>query len=418
MSVDVLSPAPAPAAPEEDLDRDHVVREIWLVVRRELVSTMATRGFVLGTVVMVAALAAFVFVQAPTGSSGPTIVVAGESGASAAAEDDVQQAFSAAGLPAQVRVEDDAAAAATAVRSGEVDAAVVATADGGLQVVVLHTLDDAVEEPLRDVVRQRAVETVLTQNGLDPAAVDEEASVQALEVVQLEPLGAMASLRLSMGLIACILIYVSLILYGVGLAQSVVEEKSNRVVEILLSTIRPSQLLIGKVVGTGICGLVQLGLLAGCGLVGAAVSGSLRLPTSVLTTVGWAFVWYLLGFLLFATLIAAAASTVSRQGEVAAVFQPMVLFMGAPFLTGILLAGNDPEGALFEVLSMVPVFSPIMMPIRAGLGTVPLWQSLLALVLTGLTIAVVTLGAGRVYANSVLRSGGRIAFVEALGLRR
>lgn len=417
MSTDTL-PRVTPSAPEEDLDRGHTLHEIWLVIRRELVSTMATRGYVLGTIVMVAVLGVFVFVQAPAGAQGSTIEVVADADRAAVIQDELRDAFSASDVQVEVRSGADAAAATEAVRAGDLDAAVTTAPNGRLQAVVLNQLDAELDEALRDVVRERAIDTVLAENGLDPGAVDAAATAQALEVIELEPLSAEASLRLSMGLIACILIYLSLLLYGVGLAQSVVEEKSSRVVEILLSTIRPWQLLIGKVVGAGISGLVQLGLLAGFGLVGAAVSGSLQLPASVLTTVAWAFVWYVLGFLLFATLIAAAASTVSRQEEVSAVFQPMVLFMGAPFLTGILLAGNDPEGTPFEVLSMVPVFSPIMMPIRVGLGTVPLWQSLLALVLTGLTIAVVALGAGRVYANSVLRSGGRVRLAAALGRNR
>lgn len=398
-------------------ERERPLHEVWLVIRRELLTTMATRRFVVGTAFLLVVLSGYLMFSAPAGLQETTVAVTSPT---SNLQEELQAELLAAagddGPDTVVRAYPDAAAAIEAVRANEAAAAVAVTPDGRVEVTVLHLLDAGLEAALEDVARQRAVEAELVANGVDPAAVAATVADQAVSVVALEPTDVEDSIRLSAGLMAAVLIYFSLLMYGSGLAQGVVEEKCSRVVELLLSTIRPWQLLMGKVIGVGISGLVQLSLLAGVGLGAAALSGPLRMPASVVGTVLWGIVWYLLGFLLYATLMAAAASTVSRQEDVPSAFQPMVLLMGAPFVAGILLATNDPEGALFEALSLVPLFSPIMMPIRIGLETVPWWQNVLAVVLTIGLIGAVAKLAGRVYANSVLRSGSRVGMRQALGL--
>ena len=215
------------------------------------------------------------------------------------------------------------------------------------------------------------------------------------------------------------LIFLSLTLYGIPLAQGVVEEKAGRAVELLLATIRPWQLLVGKVIGVGVGAVVQLGVLVGGGLALAVATGRLGLDGPILAVAGWGAVWFVLGFGLYATLIAAAGGTVSRQEDVSSAVQPVLMLPFAPFVASVYL-GGDPAGPLVEWLSVVPLLSPFLMPIRMAFGPVPLWQSLLAVALTTLAVAVavaVTVAArlaGRVYAGSVLRTGGRIRLRQAL----
>lgn len=240
-------------------------------------------------------------------------------------------------------------------------------------------------------------------------------------VLQVDPAQPIAAtedgVRVVAGLGAGVLICFALVTYGLTLAQGVVEEKSSRVVELLLATVRPWQLLAGKVIGVGVSGLVQLGLLVGGGLGLAVATGRIGVEGSLIGTAGWTLLWFVLGFGLYATLLAAAGATVSRQEDVPSAIQPALMVMFAPFVLSIYLAGDDPTGPLVEWLSLVPLFSPFLIPARVAFGAVPLWQGALAAVLTTGAIALTARLAGRVYSRSVLRTGGRVGVAQALGLR-
>ena len=128
-------------------------------------------------------------------------------------------------------------------------------------------------------------------------------------------------------------------------------------------------------------------------------------------------VWFLLGFFLFAAMLAAAAARVSRQEDLQGVVQPVMLLITAPFVLGIALLSKNAHDPVIEWLSLVPPLSPILMPARMLLGIAPVWQIALSLVLAVAALAGMTRVAGRMYANSVLRSGSRVPLAEALRLR-
>ncbi|MFD0327912.1 ABC transporter permease [Streptacidiphilus monticola] len=193
------------------------------------------------------------------------------------------------------------------------------------------------------------------------------------------------------------------------------EEKSSRVVELLLSTLKPWQLLAGKVIGTGTLGLVQIlvpgALGVGVGIATGTISISLSGSVGSLL---WALVWYLAGFIVYALLFAAVGATVSRQEDLGGAMAPIILPLVAAWVIGISVVPGDPGNGLVGVLSYIPLFAPVLMPMRYAMGTAELWQVLVALALT-LALGVVLLRfAGRVYRNSVLRSGARVPLREAL----
>lgn len=275
---------------------------------------------------------------------------------------------------------------------------------------------DVTERPAHEVwvVARREITAALGRRGFAASTVLLLAAI-AYTVLQLDPAQPVTGpgVRAVAGFGAGTLICLSLTLYGITLAQGVVEEKASRVVELLLATIRPWQLLTGKVIGVGVAAVVQLGVLVGGGLGIAVATGRLGLDGPVLAVAGWSAVWFVLGFGLYATLIAAAGATVSRQEDVGSAVQPVLMVLFAPFVASLHL-GGDPTGPLVEWLSMVPLLSPFLMPIRVAFGPVPLWQSLLAIALTALAVALAARLAGRVYAGSVLRTGGRIRLRQAL----
>jgi ABC-2 type transport system permease protein len=197
----------------------------------------------------------------------------------------------------------------------------------------------------------------------------------------------------------------------------VVEEKSSRVVEVLLATLKPWQLLAGKILGLGVLGLLQIAVITVVGAAGALLSGVVDVAGAVLTTVVSVLGWFVLGYAFYASVFATAASLVSRQEDLGAVLTPTTLLLVAAFVIAI-QAASDPTSGLATVTSFVPGLSPLVMPVRTAAGEAAWWEVLLsALVMLAAIALVVRLG-GRVYAGAVLRTGGRTRIREALRAER
>src|SRR5699024_3672260 len=158
----------------------------------------------------------------------------------------------------------------------------------------------------------------------------------------------------------------------------VVEEKSSRVVEILLATIRPTQLLAGKVLGVGVVALRQVIIFAVGGFIAAQATGGLDgFELDRGSALGMLLQWVLLGFAIYVVLVGGLAALVSRQEDIGAVTTPMVFGMMIPFYLGIYLVPNAPEALATKVLSQIPFFSPFMMPVRIAFGTAETWEVVL-----------------------------------------
>ncbi len=218
-----------------------------------------------------------------------------------------------------------------------------------------------------------------------------------------------------LGIVAGILIYMSLLMNGQMVAQGVVEEKSSRVVELLLSTIRPWQLMAGKVLGIGFVGFVQMVVVGGVGIAAALGLDVLSISTSAaIGTVVWLVVWYLLGFIVYSLVFAALAALVSRQEDVGGVITPALMFVIVGYVIGISVLPSDPDNTLAEVLSVIPVFAPTLMPMRLAMGGVPVWEAALSVGLVLALIPALVWLSGRIYANAVMRSGSRVKLRDAL----
>ena len=209
-------------------------------------------------------------------------------------------------------------------------------------------------------------------------------------------------------------LYMSILIFGQFVAMGIVEEKQNRVVEVVLSRIKPAQLLVGKVLGIGALGLLQV--LA----IGAAAVVALTfvdLPDVSLAGLGAEIIasvvfWYLLGFTLYSFLYAALGATVSRQEDLqGAVILPVFLILPGFFLAQV--AVEFPDGSLATVGSLVPFWTPMVMPVRMASGGVPWLQVALSVALVALTIVVLVRVGARVYSGAVLRTGARVKLRDA-----
>jgi ABC-2 type transport system permease protein len=264
------------------------------------------------------------------------------------------------------------------------------------------------------MTRQIALNQGITELGGDPGTVERaiaEASVavQPLQAVD-ENRGARIGIASVVGVLTYIMLLISIQLTG----QGVVEEKANRIVELLLSTIRPWELLAGKVLGIGFVTILQVAAMAVAGSVTAVATGVLHMSAGVVIGVAaWAMLWYLLGYFLYALVIAAAASLVSRQEDLAAVATPVSVVIIAAYLVGQTVVPGNPNGTAATVLSMIPFLSPVLMPMRAAYG-IPGWQIAASLAMTVLTIVVIAQLAGRIYGKAVLLTGSRVSLRAAL----
>ncbi|MHC1561133.1 ABC transporter permease [Actinomycetospora sp. C-140] len=392
------------------------LRPVGLIARREFVARVRGRAFLLSTVAVLVLLGVYAAVVATIASSEDTARV-GVVGPATALTGPIQRAAPTEGLTVAVVMQPDVAAGEAAVRAGDLDA-VVSGEPTRPRVYVESEPEADLERTLVDATSSLARDAYLTGRGVDPGALDAAVGESGPVVIAAEPPDPQAGVRLGLGLGGAFLLFFSIQTYGAMVAQGVVEEKASRVVEIVLSSVRPWQLLLGKVLGLGGVGLLQLVVLGGAGLAVAGVAGVLTAGASLVSTIVSVVVWYLLGFALYATVFAAAGSLVSRQEDTQSVLSPITVTVLLGFVVGFNLLTSDPRGTAITVISLLPPFSPLFMPARVALGVAPVGQVVLAFALTlAFTAAVLALG-GKIYANSVLRTGARVSLREALGRAR
>ena len=381
---------------------------VLLVARREFGTQVRSRSFVIGIVITLVFFGGMfllgTYISGQTSSHSLGITPQAER-----IRPVLEQTAHLQGAELAVREVDDAAGRAL-VRSGGLDA-LLTGAPGAYELVGLDSVDGSLQAIVQDAVEQQAVSAALAGAGVD---LTQFANTSALAVSTLEPADSGNGQRLAVAFVGTLLLFFSISQYGSLVATGVVEEKQSRVVELLLATITPWQLLAGKVLGLGAVGLLQLVILSAIAGVGAAAAGLLVLPGAALGMFAMVVLWYLLGFFLYASLYAAVGSTVSRQEELQSVVAPMIFLLLIPFVLTLNLLPSDPRNGLATVLSFVPFFSQTVMPARYALGVAPLWEVLVAAGLAAAAIVVVVRVAGRVYRNSVLRTGARVSLREAL----
>ncbi|AHH94002.1 ABC transporter permease [Kutzneria albida] len=385
-------------------------RTVGLVARREFTTRVRSKAFVLSTLLIIGLLAGYVLLFSFIGKS--SAIKVGLAGQSTGISAPLTAITGKLGKEVQTSTVNDQNDGEQQVRSGKLDVLVSGALDAP-KVTVKSSLDPALQQALTELVRQQAIQGALAQNGLKPNVLDAAQSVTVRPKV-LEPEDPEQGQKTVLAYIVGMVLFISIQTFGVAVAQGVVEEKSSRVVEILLATIRPWQLLLGKVIGIGASGLIQVLAIGVAGVALGRASGMLTLTDFAVGAVASAVGWYLVGFFLYAVLLAAAGSLVSRQEELQSVITPVTLLPVLGFVVGINLTLRNPADPISAVLSMVPFFTPTLMPARIALGVAPLWQVVLALVLAVGCIALFTWLGGKVYGNAVLRTGSRVKLRDAL----
>ena len=385
-------------------------RGAWrLVARRDLWVRLRDRGFVISTLITITVLTVIILIRAVGGSDAPSFTL-GASGTAEGARGTLEAAPSigrSIGVEVEVRRFDDEAAAEAALRAGEIDAVL----DGDELVGVRDVPDQ-----LQQVVQAAAIGSRLRET-LDeyevPPEVQGELSDQApIAIRTLEPQDPDRDENGALALIAVVLLYGQLFGYGIWIATGVIEEKSSRVVEILLSAIGPRQLMAGKIVGIGLLGLGQLAVIAIYAIVLAIVTGALELPGEAIGVALLSIGWFLLGFAFYAGLFAVAGSLVSRMEELQNAMTPinLVIFVSLFISIGAL---QDPDGTLPRIASFLPTSSALAMPVRIVLGSASPLEVVVSIAIVVLSAAALIPVSARLYSGAILRLGARVKLRDA-----
>ncbi len=350
-----------------------------LVAGREITMRLRSKSFLISTAILLLGVLASVVIggfQSQQGVDRIPVAVVG-SAQSAVAASDALEAQS-AGTEEEAR---------ELVRSGEVEAAIVPdnSADNGTGILVIA--DDA---PPADVVQ----------------ALSLTPPVELLDDSAENPFLAYL-VALAFGLV----FFMSAMTFGATIAQSVVEEKQTRVVEILMSTVPVRALLAGKVIGNSVLAFGQIALIAVVATIGLLVTEQTPLLSAVGPAVLWFVVFFLFGFVLLAAMFAATASLVSRQEDVGAVTSPVTMLVMIPYFLVILFNDNT---TVLGIMSYVPFSAPVGMPMRLFLGEAQWWEPIASLLILLASTAVTIVIGSRIYSNSLLRMGGRVKLMDAL----
>ena len=199
--------------------------------------------------------------------------------------------------------------------------------------------------------------------------------------------------------------------FGTTIAQSVVEEKQTRIIEILLSTVSARALLAGKVIGNSLLAFGAVAVAVLLGLLAMGITGQDLLLEGMVGPVVWFVILFAAGFMLLATVYAALASTVSRQEDIGAVTSPAMLLVTAPYMLVIMFA-DDPQ--VLRVMSYVPFSAPVGMPMRIYQGLAAPWEPFAALAIVIVSLIAISALSARVYTSAVLQTAGRVRLRQAV----
>jgi len=416
------------------------VQKIWLILRSEFWRRVRSKAFILATllvpvgfVVLAAAPALFGYLAEQTDER--TIALVDETGTladSLVAQSGDRITF----RPTNASVDS----VRTAVRDGTYDGYLLLPAsllDGEGEATYYSmeggglTLRAQIDRRMNRVVQERRLAAAgASESVLDIVRSEVEVATRKLSEGQ----GTTADSTLAytlIGYIMALAIYFAVFIYGQYVMQGVIEEKSDRIVEVVVSSVRPFELLMGKVLGIGAMGLAQMVTWAMFGVGGLAAAGpvvalffspsdlgvapdasqeamaeaaGLSVPTIPLHLVVWFVLFFLGGFLLYAALFAAVGSAVERQQDAQNLLLPVMIPLILPVLFFVFIV-ESPNATASVVLSHVPLFSPILMVLRAAVTSVPTWEILLAFGLLVLTFLAMIWVAGRIYRIGILSYG-------------
>lgn len=379
-------------------------KNAWqIVATREIMVKLRDKSFIGGTIFSLVIILAAILIPyfMSSGSTDYTVATSDDRATSLVAAAEASSDENTSYTATQV---DSADAARTLVTEGDADAYLAPT-DQGWELVFDSSPDNSLVTELSAVITS----TVTAENAA-AAGVDLEALAAGTQVSTSVLSGnSNAGLAFLIAMVFAMIFYMTTVFFGVAIANSVVEEKQNRIVEIIATAIPLGQLLAGKIVGNIVLAILQVAIYAVAGLIGMQITGSASEFGWILPSVGWFALFYIVGFAAIATIWAAVGAMAARTEDIANLSNPITMVLIAALFAGIYVSGT-----WLKIVSFVPVLSSIAMPRRLLTEDVALWEPLIALTLTLATAALLTRLGARIYRANIMRGGTSVSWKQAL----
>lgn len=386
---------------------------IWEVARREIVVRSRTKTFRLITMLLVGLAAAGVIAATIFTGDGNELREVNMATVGEFTAQPLLEQLSADVLDLEIAAEASLDEAEAMLESGDLKVIVV----DNDELVWDRWKDFELEALISSALRQEQVIANAGDLGLSPDQLAQLMQPPDLAERFLDEADEAEGIKTAAALIGVIATFLLIQVYGSLVAMGVVEEKASRVIEVLLSHMEPRTLLIGKILGVGLLALAQAALVMGVVAVTLLITNDLNIPGSVWGSMPLILASMLLGFAFYACAFGASGSLVSRTEDAQQVMLPVL----APLLVGYLASTamlENPDSLLAKILTLVPFTMPVILPLRAALGEVAVWEIALAFGLLILGTFIMLRLAARLYEFTLLRTGTRVGWLEALRLAR
>ena len=367
-------------------------RAIWLVARRELLERGRSRAFLFSVLLSVAIVLAGIFLPTLIGNAAEAQHLGIVGTPPPGLVTSIETSAKAVGATLTVDPVADLASGETGLRDGSLNAVLVIPPDGSTPTYVVKSRGNQL---LQQVVA---------------ASFTPQPQIAFRELQAPDPDRDVSFLFANVGVI---LLFISIFTFGTWVLTGVVEEKQSRVVEVVLATIEPRDLLIGKVLGIGVLGLVQLVVMVAVGLTAGVAAGRFALPPTTGSAVAMVFVWFVLGYAFYSTALGVLGALASRMEEASNASSPVSFIAMAGYFFSLLVALNDPAGTAARIATFIPPVSPMVVPLRAALGAIEPWEIVGSALLMCAAIWVLFVLGGRVYSGAVLQTGARMKLRDA-----
>jgi ABC-2 type transport system permease protein len=390
--------------------------QVWIIARREFSERSRSRvfrGVLVGlSLLIIGGIFGLSLIIGP--SDATDLGIGGDSPEGLV--DEIERAADAVGVDVVVVEYSTKDGATAAVESGEVQAVLV----DGHTIVSQSGASGAVTSILSSAAHVAVRREIASDLGLSEAEMMLVLAPVQIDVIQLEPEepeGPNQEAKAVASFATALVLLTMIMMFGQFVAMGIVEEKQNRIVEVILSRTKASSLLVGKVLGIGTLGLVQISVLGAAALIGLMLAPlpdleGLDISSIGLTAVIWLIFWFILGYLMYSFMYATVGATISRQEDMQSVaFIPAISIMPA-YLMMIVSIESGPEPWV-RLASMVPLWSPILMPFRINTGDAAAWEVVVAVLLVTLTITALVRIGSRVYRGAALRTGARVSLLDA-----
>jgi ABC-2 type transport system permease protein len=386
-----------------------VFGDVGIIAGREIRERVKGRLFRVGTLIILAAVAAVIVIPKldKSSSSGPTVQkVAVVGNLAPGIRQIVATTGSRVGDSVKFTSEPSVAAAKADLRSGNTYVAIVNGNEVLLNEPAAQSSSPADPTFVQDVADLLGVLNAYRSAGLTTAQATRVSGARPVPVHTLKA-GSKPTAN-GTSVFGVILLFVMLSQYDTWILIGVMQEKSSRVVEVLLATVRPIQLLGGKVLGIGLVALGQATLIVGFALVLAAAVGSDLLHGSAPLVLVCQLLWLVLGYSFYCWVYAAGGSTAERQDQVQTLAFPLSIPILVGYIFSLTVAGSGNADLLYKILAYLPPTAPFCMPVLVSLHLVTWWEFLVSVLITLVATVAMAAFAARIYGRAVLRTGGRV----------